>query len=95
MSDDLAFTIQLGLILPKFDATIKEDLLTIARELTTTVESGSADGGPANLDEIKSLLLQDLEVFLDRTIMPQLHSEQAPAEDTEADEEVEAEAAEE
>ena len=41
MSEDLAFRIQLGLILPKIKSSISDDLMKIVKEVVNVVESGS------------------------------------------------------
>ncbi|MCL1123692.1 hypothetical protein [Shewanella surugensis] len=82
-SDDIAFCIQLGLILPKLQATIKEDLLSISQELMTVIQAGSLDNQTVDINEIKNILMKDLEIFVDRDIMPPLDAIlNPPVEDT-------------
>ncbi|WP_299493679.1 hypothetical protein [uncultured Shewanella sp.] len=100
MSDEIAFRIQLGLILPKLQAAIQDDLLTISQELMTVIQAGSLDDQTVELDDIKAILMKDLEIFVDRDIMPPLDAilnppvEETPIEEGEvqaSDEETEAE----
>lgn len=72
MSDDIAFRIQLGLILPKLQTAIKEDLSAISQELMGVIQAGSLEDETVDIDEIKSILMKDLEIFVDRDIMPPL-----------------------
>ncbi|WP_298774069.1 hypothetical protein [uncultured Shewanella sp.] len=72
MSDEIAFRIQLGLILPKLQAAIKEDLLAISQELMTVIQAGSLDDQTVEIGDIKAILMKDLDIFVDRDIMPPL-----------------------
>ena len=68
--DNLAFKIQLGVILPKLDETISKQTLDIFDELVGFVQSGEVDGQNINVEEIKEILVKDFEIFLDKKIIP-------------------------
>ena len=92
--DNLAFKIQLGVILPKLDEKISKSTLNIFEELVGFVQSGEVDGQEINVEEIKEILVKDFEIFLDKKIIPK--SQKLKAEEvTEEAEEVTEEAEEE
>lgn len=68
--DNLAFKIQLGVILPKLDEKISKSTLDIFEELVGFVQSGEVDGEEINVEEIKEILVKDFEIFLDKKIIP-------------------------
>jgi len=70
MSDDIAFRIQLGLILPKIKDSISSDLMKITDELVSIVQAGTVSGEAVDLDAIKGILMKDLEIFVDNDIFP-------------------------
>ncbi|WP_299009531.1 hypothetical protein [uncultured Shewanella sp.] len=85
MSDEISFRIQLGLILPKLQESLKDDLLKISQELMTIIKSGSLDDQKVESEEIKNILMQDLEILVDRDIIPPIDAMlNPPSEDTEA-----------
>ena len=87
MSDEIAFRIQLGLILPKMKETLKEDLLSISQELMSVIQAGSSDDQTVDIAEIKDILMKNLEIFVDRDIMPPLDAIlNPPVAETESDE---------
>lgn len=68
--DNLAFKIQLGVILPKLEEKISSSALEIFEELVGFVQSGEVEGGEINVEEIKEILVKDFEIFLDKKIIP-------------------------
>ena len=70
MSEDIAFRIQLGLILPKIKNSISDDLMKITDELVTIVQAGTVSGEAVDLGAIKEILMKDLEIFVDNDIFP-------------------------
>lgn len=85
MSDEISFRIQLGLILPKLQESLKDDLVKISQELMTIIQSGSLDDQKVEVEEIKNILMQDLEILVDRDIIPPIDAMlNPPSEDTEA-----------
>jgi len=86
MSDEISFRIQLGLILPKLQESLKDDLVKISQELMTIIQSGSLDDQKVEVEEIKNILMQDLEILVDRDIIPPIDAMlNPPQEDTEAE----------
>ena len=90
MSDDVAFRIQLGLILPKITSSIGDNLTEIVEELVGIVQAGTVEGEEVDLDAVKGVIMKDLEIFLDKSVFPALAEKLAPP----ADDTVEADAAE-
>ena len=101
MADDIAFKIQLGLILPKLKDKISGDMSAIIGELAEIVKAGSLGEGNVPMDAVKEIMMKDLEIFLDESILPEIDKKLNPpeekAEDTEekAEEDESAEAEEE
>jgi len=93
MSEDLAFRIQLGIILPKMKETIAGDLGKIVNELVDILKAGTREGEELSIEPIKEIIMKDLEILLDDFILPDVEAKLKPPEE-EAAEEVE-EAAEE
>jgi len=87
MADDIAFKIQLGLILPKLKEKIAGDMSAIIEELAGIVKAGSLGEGNVPMDAVKEIMMKDLEIFLDESILPEidkkLNPPQEKAEDTE------------
>ena len=87
MSDDIAFKIQLGLILPKLKEKIAGDMSAIIEELAEIVKAGSLGEGNVPMDAVKEIMMKDLEIFLDESILPEidkkLNPPQAEAAETE------------
>lgn len=99
MSEDIAFRIQLGLILPKIKSSISKDIMKITDELVGIVEAGSLNDEKVDLAAVKTILMKDLEIFVDTEIFPVIDAKLNPpeevvegaeeAEETEAAEEAE------
>ena len=71
MSDDIAFRIQLGLILPKLKDKLAPSLTEIVTELVHIVNAGSLDEeSETDLGPVKEIMMKDLEIFLDKEILP-------------------------
>ena len=83
MSDDIAFRIQLGLILPKIKESISADLMKITEELVSIVQAGTIGDDALDLAAVKSILMKDLEIFVDNDIFPVIDAKlNPPAEET-------------
>lgn len=88
MADDIAFKIQLGLILPKLKEKISGDMSAIIEELAEIVKAGSLGEGNVPMDAVKEIMMKDLEIFLDDSILPEIDKKlNPPAEDAEDTEE--------
>lgn len=96
--EDFAFKIQLGLILPKIKDGIGAGLTEITEELVKIVEAGADEGEKVDLGMVKEVMMKDLEIYLDRNVMPAIDArlnppepepepaaEEAPAEEEAAD----------
>ncbi|MET4694778.1 hypothetical protein [Endozoicomonas lisbonensis] len=93
MSEDIAFKIQLGLILPKLKDKLSSDLTDIVRELVQIVSAGSIEDDDApDIDSVKEVIMKDLEIFLDKEIFPVIEAEMKPAQEDEQAEEATEEA---
>ena len=64
MSDDLAFRIQLGIVLPKLKEKISSELAAIVAELVDILQQGTREGEELTIDPIKEILMKDLEIFV-------------------------------
>lgn len=93
MAEDIAFRIQLGIILPKLKDKLAGDLSEIVEELVTVVQAGTRNVEDVSLDEVKTLIMKDLEIFLDDAIFPPIEAKLKPPQESVA--EVEEPAAEE
>ena len=91
MSDDIAFKIQLGLILPKLQDKISGDLSTIIEELAGIVKAGSPEEDKVPMDAVKEIIMKDLEIFLDGSILPEMDKKLNPPEEEAEEAEGEAE----
>ena len=90
MSDDLAFRIQLGIVLPKMKEQIGPALNTIVGELVDILRMGTRDGEELTVDPIKEILMKDFEIFIDENVMPHVEKKIAPpAEEAPAEAEAE------
>jgi len=94
MSEDLAFRIQLGVILPKMKETIAGDLGKIVNELVDILKAGTREGEELSIEPIKEIIMKDLEILLDDFILPDDEAKLKPPEEApeEAREEAEEEA---
>jgi len=81
MADDIAFKIQLGLILPKLKDKISGDMSAIIGELAEIVKAGSLGEGNVPMDEIKEIMMKNLEIFLDDSILPEIDKKLNPPEE--------------
>lgn len=73
MPEDIAFQIQLGIVLPKLKEKLTDNVLAIVEELACTISAGSTEqNSPFPLEEAKNIFLKDFEIFIDRSIMPSI-----------------------
>ena len=93
MTDDIAFKIQLGLILPKLKEKVSKEMSEIIEELAGIVKAGSLEEDNVPMDQVKEIIMKDLEIFLDDSILPEIDKKLNPPE--EKTEEAEGEAGEE
>ena len=86
MSDDIVFKFQLGLILPKLRDNVGEALGNIVSELVDSINAGRVgDDAPVGMDEVKQLIMQDIEIFLDNEILPSIQQKSESNNDGESD----------
>ena len=78
MADDIAFKIQLGLILPKLKEKISADLSAIIEELAEIVKAGSLEDDKVPMDAVKEIIMKDLEIFIDDSILPEIDKKLNP-----------------
>ncbi len=81
MSEDLAFQIQLGLILPKFKDKLTTDMTAIVDELVGILQAGNTEGAELSFDEVKELVMKDFEIFISTAIFPEIVKKHTPAEE--------------
>jgi hypothetical protein len=82
MSEDIAFKIQLGVILPKLKQTVSKNISTIIEEHVTLLREGTlANEEPTSMEDIKGLIMQSLEIFLDNDVLPEIDKKFNPVED--------------
>ena len=89
MSEDLAFRIQLGLLLPKMKEKIAGDFSTIVDELVDILKAGTREGEELSLEPVKEIIMKDFEIFLDDCILPDVEAKLKPPEEEKKAEEVE------
>ncbi len=98
MAEDLAFRIQLGVILPKMKEKVSGEFSKIVEELVSIVKAGTREGDEFSMDSVKEIIMKDIEIFLDDVILPEIQKKISPPEEEveeEAEETEEAEEAEE
>ena len=97
MSDDIAFKIQLGIILPKLKDTVGDNLSNIIEELVSILSYGTLEGeDKVELSAVKEIIMKDIEIFLDNDVLPALDAKLNPPEpEPEPEAEVDEESAEE
>jgi hypothetical protein len=81
MSDDIAFKIQLGLILPKLKEKVSGEMSAIIEELAEIVKAGSLGEDKVSMDAVKEIIMKDLEIFLDESILPEIDKKLNPPEE--------------
>ncbi|MFC1816508.1 hypothetical protein ACFL0M_11375 [Thermodesulfobacteriota bacterium] len=87
MSEDLAFRIQLGIILPKLKEKISGSISEIVGELVTILKAGTHEGEDLSMEPIKEIFMKDFEIFLDDSILPDIEKQlNPPSEEAEAEE---------
>ena len=81
MSDDIAFKIQLGIILPKLKDTVGDNLSSIIEELVSILSYGTLEGeDKVELSAVKEIIMKDIEIFLDNDVLPALDAKLNPPE---------------
>ena len=73
MAEDIAFRIQLGLILPKIKEKVGDELCGIVKELAGILQSGNVEGEgdiATDLNDIKEIFMKDMEIYLTKEVMP-------------------------
>lgn len=81
MSDDIAFKIQLGIILPKLKDTVGDNLSNIIEELVSILSYGTLEGeDKVELSAVKEIIMKDIEIFLDNDVLPALDAKLNPPE---------------
>ena len=78
MAEDIAFRIQLGLILPPIKEQVGSGLTDIFKELVNIVRSGNVEDDPdmsTDLAAIKEIFLKDMELYLEKELMPTITAE--------------------
>ena len=79
MSDDIAFKIQLGIILPKLKDTVGDNLSSIIEELVSILSYGTLEGeDKVELAAVKEIIMKDIEIFLDNDVLPALDAKLNP-----------------
>ncbi len=78
MDEDIAFRIQLGIILPKLKEKVAGDLSTIIGDLVEVLRAGTLEDGPISMDSVKEIIMKDLEIFLDDSIFPEIDKKLNP-----------------
>ena len=79
MSEDLAFKIQLGLVLPQMEAKLSSELSTIVESLVTTLKAGTDEGEALDMGSVKDLIMRDFDIFLTNSIIPPIEKKFSPA----------------
>ena len=85
MPNDIAFKIQLGLILPKLKDKISKEMSAIIEELAGIVKAGSLGEDKVSMDAVKEIMMKDLEIFLDESILPEIDKKLNPPEEEAAE----------
>jgi hypothetical protein len=87
MSEDLAFRIQLGIILPKLKEKVADSVSEIVGDLVTILKEGTRGDEELSLEPIKEIFMKDFEIFLDDLILPDIEKQlNPPPEEAEAGE---------
>ncbi|QFY43682.1 hypothetical protein F6R98_14475 [Candidatus Methylospira mobilis] len=79
MSDDLAFKIQLGVILPKMKEKLTTELSSIVEDVVKIVQAGNRAGEVFEMEPVKQIILKDFDIFLTDCILPEIERKLAPA----------------
>ena len=95
MSEDLAFRIQLGIILPKLKDKVAASISEIIDELVNVLKDGTREGEELEIGAIKEIFMKDFEIFLDDVILPEVEKKIRPPEEEGGGEEAEEEETEE
>lgn len=88
--EDFAFKIQLGLILPKIKDGIGSGLAEITDELVNIVQAGLGEDEKVDVGMVKETMMKDLEIYLDRHVVPAIDARINPPEPEATPEEADA-----
>ena len=86
MAEDIAFKIQLGIILPKLKEKVAAEMSEIIEELVGIVQAGTLDEDQVSLDAVKEIIMKDIEIFLDSAIFPEIEQRLYPPQESGAEE---------
>jgi hypothetical protein len=78
MSEDLAFKIQLGVILPKMKEKLTSDVGVIVEEMVNIVKAGTREGEEFSMDPVKEMIMKDFDIFLTDCILPDIEKKMSP-----------------
>lgn len=78
MSEDLAFKIQLGLVLPQMESKLSTELSSIVDSLVSTLKAGTDEGEAIDMASVKDLIMKDFDIFLTNSILPKIEEKFAP-----------------
>jgi hypothetical protein len=87
MAEDIAFKIQLGIILPKLKDKVARDMSAIIEELVDIVKAGTLGEDQVSLEAVKEIIMKDLEIFLDDAIFPEIDKKLNPPQEAVAEDE--------
>ena len=81
MSEDIVSKIQLGLILPKLKEKVQGELTTIIEEqIIGHSKNGTLDDEePVTIEAVKAVVMQNLETFLDKVVLPPIDKKINPS----------------
>jgi hypothetical protein len=95
MSEDIAFKIQLGVILPKMKEKLATEVTAIVEEIAGFANAGIRDGDQFEMEPVKEMIMKDFEIFLTDCILPGVEKKLSPPVEETADESASEESAEE
>ncbi|MFN5744833.1 MAG: hypothetical protein ACK443_01885 [Methylococcaceae bacterium] len=78
MSEDLAFRIQLGVILPMLKEKLSADISVIVEEVVKIVKAGNREGDVFEMEPVKEMIMKDIDIFLTDCILPDIEKKYAP-----------------
>ena len=81
MAEDLAFKIQLGVILPKMKEKLSAEVSVIVEDVVNIVQAGTRADEEFSMDPVKEMIMKDFDIFLTDCILPELEKKLAPPEE--------------
>ena len=81
MPEDLAFKIQLGIILPKMKEKLAAETSIIVEDVVNIVKAGTRADEEFSMEPVKEIIMKDFEIFLDDCILPELEKKLSPPEE--------------